>query len=135
MQTLVLSPKRPVGPIFHKLVQELIAQVFLKVSPMKDIKRFGIKGKLSTKYFEPYEVLKRVGEVAYRLALPPNLSKVHDVFHLSQLRHYCSDPSHVLQANDIEVEPNLIYEERPVRILERQEERLRNKIVAFFLGM
>ncbi|XP_074288558.1 uncharacterized protein LOC141613713 [Silene latifolia] len=104
-------------------------KVFLKVSPMKGVKRFGLKGKLSPKYIGPYEVLERVGEVAYRLALPPNLSKVHDVFHVSQLRRYRGDPSHVLQADVVEVEPNLTYEERPIRILERQEKRLRNKVV------
>ncbi|XP_074289353.1 uncharacterized protein LOC141614506 [Silene latifolia] len=96
---------------------------------MKGVKRFGIKGKLCPKYIRPYEVLERVGEVTYRLALPPNMSKVHDVFHMSQLRRYRSDPSHVLQDDVIEVKPNLTYEERPVRILERQEKRLRNKVV------
>ncbi|XP_074297207.1 uncharacterized protein LOC141627908 [Silene latifolia] len=114
----------------HRPIElEVGDKVFLKVLPMKGVKRFRIKGKLSPKYFGPYEVLERVREVAYRLALPPNLSKLHDVFHVSQLCHYRSDPSHVLQADVIEVEPNLTYEEQPVRILERQEKRLRNKVV------
>lgn len=104
-------------------------KVFLKVSPMKGVKRFGIKGKLSPKYVGPYEVLERVGEVAYRLALPPSLSKVHNVFHVSQLRRYRSDPSHVVEADVVGVEPNLTYEEKPVRILDRKEKRLRNKVV------
>ncbi|XP_074300608.1 uncharacterized protein LOC141631897 [Silene latifolia] len=71
-------------------------KVFLKVSPIKGVNRFGIKGKLSSKYIGPYMILERVGEVAYRLALPPNLSKVYDVFLVLQLRRYRNDPSHVL---------------------------------------
>ncbi|XP_074297208.1 uncharacterized protein LOC141627909 [Silene latifolia] len=96
---------------------------------MKGGKRYRIKAKLSPKYFGPYEVLKRVCEEAYRLTLPPNLSMVHDVFHVSQLRRYHSDPFHFLKADVIEFETNLTYEERLVRILERQVKRLRNKVV------
>ncbi|XP_074299094.1 uncharacterized protein LOC141630121 [Silene latifolia] len=84
-------------------------KIFHKVSPMKGVKRFAIKGKLSPKYIGPYEVLERVGEVAYRLPLPPYLSKVHDVFYVSQLCRYHNDPCQVLQADVINIEPNLTY--------------------------
>jgi len=104
-------------------------KVLLKVSPVKGVKRFGIRGKLSSRYIGPYEILERIGEVAYRLALPPELSKVHNVFHVSQLRKYRSDPSHVISADSVEVEPNLTFEERPVRILDRQVRALRRKMV------
>ena len=57
------------------------------------------------------------------------MGKVHDVFHVSQLRKYISDPSHVLETEALEIEPNLTYEERPIRILDRREKRLRNKVV------
>lgn len=105
-------------------------KVLLKVSPMKGVSRFGVKGKLSPKYVGPYEVLERVGEVAYRLALPVELSKVHNVFHVSQLRRYRSDPSHVIAVESVEVEPNLTFEEKPVKILDRQVRALRRKEVS-----
>ncbi|KAK9749517.1 hypothetical protein RND81_02G131200 [Saponaria officinalis] len=104
-------------------------KVFLKVSPMKGVRRFGLKGKLSPKYIGPYEILERIGEVAYRLALPPNLSKVHDVFHVSQLRRYMDDPSHIVTPDVIAIEPNLLYSERPVEILAREVKQLRRKSV------
>ena len=66
--------------------------VFLKVSPWKKILRFGKKGKLSPRFIGPYRILKRVGPVAYQLELPPELDRIHDVFHVSMLRRYRSDP-------------------------------------------
>ena len=104
-------------------------KVLLKVSPMKGVMRFGVKGKLSPKYVGPYEVLERIGEVAYKLALPVELSKVHNVFHVSQLRRYRSDPSHVIAVESVEVNPNLTFEEKPVKILDRQVRSLRRKEV------
>ena len=71
-------------------------KVFLKVAPMKGVLRSGRKGKLSPRFIGPFEILERVGQVAYRLALPPVLSGVHNVFHVSMLRLYISDPSHVI---------------------------------------
>ena len=71
-------------------------KVFLKIAPMKGIMRFGKKGKLSPRFIGPFEILERIGDLAYRLALPPNLSGVHNVFHVSMLRKYVYDPSHVL---------------------------------------
>ncbi|KAL5560854.1 hypothetical protein UlMin_037065 [Ulmus minor] len=71
--------------------------VFLKVAPMKGVMRFGKKGKLSPRFIGPFEILERIGKVAYKLALPPELSSVHNVFHVSMLKKYMSDPSHVLE--------------------------------------
>ena len=70
--------------------------VYLKVSPTKEVMRFGKSSKLSPRYLGPYEVLDRVGLLAYWLALPLALSRIHNVFHVSQLRKYVSDPSHIL---------------------------------------
>ncbi|WCJ39071.1 Transposon Tf2-6 polyprotein [Euphorbia peplus] len=104
-------------------------KVFLKISPWKGVLRFGKRGKLSPRFIGPYEILERVGPVAYRLALPPELSKIHDVFHVSMLRRYRSDPSHVLEKQPVELREDLTYEEEPVEILAREEKVLRNKII------
>ncbi|KAL5764599.1 hypothetical protein ACOSQ2_017193 [Xanthoceras sorbifolium] len=89
--------------------------------------RFGQKGKLSPRFIGPYEILERVGLVAYRLALPLELEKIHNVFHVSMLRRYRSDPSHRVQTESIEIQPDLTYEEEPVEILDREIKELRNK--------
>ena len=72
---------------------EIGEKVFLKVSPWKKVKRFRKNDKLSPRFIGSYEVIEKVGPVAYRLALPPNLEKIHNVFHVSMLRRYRSDPS------------------------------------------
>ncbi|KAL5542399.1 hypothetical protein UlMin_010109 [Ulmus minor] len=103
--------------------------VFLKVAPMKGVMRFGKKGKLSPRYIGPFEILERIGKVAYKLALPSELSTVHNVFHVSMLRKYISDPSHVLESEPIEIREDLTYEEQPVQILDRKDKALRNKVI------
>ncbi|XP_062119367.1 uncharacterized protein LOC133833126, partial [Humulus lupulus] len=103
--------------------------VFLRVSPLRGVRRFGVKGKLSPRFVGPFEILERVGQVAYRLALPPSLSGVHNVFHVSMLRKYVSDTTHVLRYEDLELQTNLSYEERPVQILDRKDKVLRNKTI------
>ena len=70
--------------------------VFLKISPTRGVIRFGCSGKLSLRYIGPFNIIERVGEVAYRVALPPALDGVHDVFHVSQLRKYVQDDQHIL---------------------------------------
>ena len=67
---------------------EISEKVFLKVSPWKKVMRFGKNGKLSPRFISPYEVIEKVGPMAYRLALPPDLEKIHNVFHVSMLRRY-----------------------------------------------
>ena len=106
---------------------EIGIKVFLKVSPWKKVMRFGKKGKLSPRFIGPYEVIEKVGPVAYRLALPPDLEKIHNVFHVSMLQRYRSDSSHVVSSEIIELRLNLTYEEEPVEILAREVKELRNK--------
>ena len=100
--------------------------MFLKVAPMKGVMRFGKKGKLSPCYVGPFEIIKKIGKVAYRLALPPNLAAVHNVFHVSILRKYVSDPSHILQYEPVQINEDLSYEEQPIQILAQEERKLRS---------
>ena len=105
--------------------------VFLRVSPMKGVRRFGIKGKLSPRYVGPFEILERIGVVAYRLALPPSLDKVHNVFHVSMLRKYISDPDQIVELQPLQFEKDLSYAEHPIKILDVQERQLRNRTQTF----
>ncbi|WMV06986.1 hypothetical protein MTR67_000371 [Solanum verrucosum] len=105
--------------------------VYLKVSPMKGVVRFGKKGKLSPRYVGPYKVMRRIGKVAYELELPSEMDLVHPVFHASMLRKCVGDPNAIVPLDVVGVvEDNLTYEEVPVQILDRQVKRLRNKDVA-----
>ena len=104
-------------------------KVFLKVSPWKKILHFGKKGKLSPRFIGPYEIIERVGPVAYRLALPQELAKLHDVYHVSMLQRYYSDTSHILPVQDIQVQEDFTFDEEPQAILDREIRQLRNKQV------
>ncbi|KAL4324936.1 hypothetical protein GQ457_11G028430 [Hibiscus cannabinus] len=100
--------------------------VFLKVSHSKKVLRFGKNGKLSLYYNDPFEVIERIGPVANRFTLPPEFEKIHNVFHISILRRYRSNPSHILEHEEVELNPNLSYEEEPAQIHDREIKRLRN---------
>ena len=90
--------------------------MFLKVSPMKGVIRFGKKGKLAPRYIGPFEILERIGMVAYRLALPPNMSQVHPILYVSMLRKYISDPSHVLQPQSVELNEDFTFGKNQLRL-------------------
>ena len=109
---------------------EVEDRVFLKLSHWKGVVRFGKRGKLTPRYIGPFEIVDRIGPMAYRLDLPEELARVHNVFHISMLRKYISDPSHVLEAPEIELRDDLSYEELPVQILDREEKELRNKTIS-----
>ena len=89
--------------------------------------RFGNKGKLSPHYIGPYEIIERVGPLAYRLSLPPELTRIHNVFHVSMLRQYRSDPSHILKDSEVEIFDNLSYVEKPIRIVDHKVKQLRKR--------
>ena len=97
---------------------------------MKGVIRFGKKGKLSPKFVGPFEILKRIGKVAYELAFPPTLAGVHNVFHVSMLRKYILDPSHVLNYKPLKIKDNLTYEEVLIQILDRKDHVLRTKTIS-----
>ncbi|XP_017617586.1 uncharacterized protein LOC108462101 [Gossypium arboreum] len=90
---------------------------------------FGRKDKLSPRFIRPYRILKHVGLAAYQLELSPELDQIHDVFHVSMLRCYRSDPVHVILIEEIEVRLDLTFEEEPVQILERDVKVLRRKSI------
>ena len=89
--------------------------------------RFGKRGKLGPRFIGPYENMSKVGPVAYKLKLPPELSRIHDTFHVSMLRKYIPDPSHVLREQQLK--ENLTYEETPIQIVDRKEQVLRSKVI------
>jgi len=104
-------------------------KTFLKVSSMKGVMCIGRRNKLSPRYVGPFEILERIGPLAYRLALPPEMEKVHNVFHVSQLRKYISDPNHVLKYSPLQIQEDLSYTVEPVQILDRKQRQLRNKMI------
>ena len=96
---------------------------------MKGVTRFRKRGKLNPQFIGPVEILERISNVSYRLALPPSMSGVHDVFHVSMLCKYVHDPSHILQHLEVEYAPMDREEVRPVRILDARDKQLRNKTI------
>ena len=94
---------------------------FLKVSPKREVLMFGKRGKLSPRYIGLFEILERMGTVAYRLALPPSLSSVHEVFHVSTLRKYTPDSTHVVDWGELIIDIDGTFEEGPVRIMDSRD--------------
>ena len=103
--------------------------VFLKVMPNRGVVRFGKRGKLLPRFIGPFEILERVGTVAYRLALSPNMSGVHEIFHVSMLWRYTSDSAHVVDWGEIEVYTDETFEEGLVCIMDSRDQVLRRKTV------
>ena len=103
--------------------------VFLKVMPMRGVVKFSKQGKLSPRFIGLFEILERVGTVAYRLPLPPSMSSVHEVFHVSKLRRYTPDLAHVVDWGEIEVNTDGTFEEGPVSIMDSRDKVLRCKTV------
>ena len=91
--------------------------------------RFDKKEKLSPRYVSPYEILERVGELAYRLAMPPELSQIHDVFHICMLKKYVPKTFHVMQLTPVELQHDLSYVVEPVHILRREMKQLYSKTI------
>ena len=99
---------------------------------MKGVKRFQTRGKLAPRFIGPFPVMSRVGIVAYQLELPPEFSEVHNVFHVSQLRRCISPPEKRTAMTEIELDKDLTYEERPLRILDEMERVTRSKTRKFY---
>ena len=100
------------------LVFEVSDHVYLRVSPWKGVQRFGVRGKLAPRYIGSYPIVERCGPVAYRLDLPVNLSAIHNIFHVSQLKKCLRVPTDVVESDSIQLESDLTYPEHPIKILQ-----------------
>ena len=103
---------------------EVNDHVSLKVIPKRGVVRLGKHEKLSPRFIGPFEILKRVGTIAYRLAIPPNMSGVHEVFHVSMLRKHTPDPAHVVDWGQIDVDTDVTFEEEPLCNLDSRDQIL-----------
>jgi hypothetical protein len=121
------ADKRRRSLIFH-----VGDHVYLKVSPMKGVTRFGVKGKLTPRYVGPFLVLERCGHVAYKVLLPESLSAVHNVFHVSQLKKCLRVPEQVVDVSDVNLEHDLTYSKYPIRVLDQKDRVTRRKIIKFY---
>jgi hypothetical protein len=106
--------------------------VYLRVSPMKGVKRFGVKGKLAPRYIEPFPILKKCGTVAYKLDLPPSLAGVHDTFHVSQLNKCLKAPMDVVLPEVTPLEADLSYTEHLIKVLDQKDRIMRCKTIKLF---
>ena len=113
----------------RELTFEVGDYVYLKVSPIRGLRRFKVKGKLSPRYIGPFQILERKGEVAYQLELPKRLSDVHDVFHVSQLKKCLRVPEEQLPLEELNVQDDLTYSEQPIKILETSQRITQSKII------
>jgi hypothetical protein len=103
--------------------------VYLKVSPIRGMRRFKVKGKLSPRFIGPFKILKRVGEMTYQLELPDHLSDVHDVFHVSQLKKCLRVLEEQLPMEELSLQGDLTYMEHPIKILDTLTRVTRNKVI------
>ena len=102
----------------------------MRITPTTGVGKAIRSRKLSPKFIGPYQVLRKIGPVAYEIALPPQLSNLHSVFHVSQLRKYVSDPSHVLESEDLQVRRDLSVEVQPVSLGDSQTRQRKGKSVS-----
>jgi hypothetical protein len=106
--------------------------VYLKVSPMKGVKRFGVTGKLSPRYIEPFPILEKCGKVAYKLELPPSLAGVHDIFHVPQLKKCLKAPMDVVLPEVAPLDTDMTYPEHLIKILDQRSHVTRRRMIKFF---
>jgi hypothetical protein len=106
--------------------------VYLRVSPMKGVKRFGVKGKLAPHYIGPFPILEKCATVAYKLDLPLSLAGVHNIFHVLQLKKCLKAPMDVVLPEVTPLEADLSYPEHPIKVLDQKDCATRSKTIKFF---
>jgi hypothetical protein len=106
--------------------------VYLRVLPMKGVKRFGVKGKLAPHYIRPFPILEKCGTMAYKLDLPSSLAGVHDIFHVSQLKKCLKAHVDIAQPEVTPLEVDSSYPEHPIKVLDQKDRVTRYKIIKFF---
>jgi hypothetical protein len=114
------------------LIFQVGDHVYLKVSPMKGVSRFGVKGKLAPRYIGSFPILERCGQVAYKLQLPESLSAMHNVFHVSQLKKCLRIPDRTIDVVDVTLEPDLTYSEHPIRVLDQKDRITQKRTLKFY---
>jgi hypothetical protein len=115
----------------HPLEFEVGDHVYLRVSPTKGVRRFGIKGKLAPRYIGSYPIIDKYGSMSYQVELLSKLSGVHNVFHVSQLKGCLKPPIDVVFQDTIPLEPDLTYKTHPIKILDQQDRVTCNKTTRF----
>jgi hypothetical protein len=111
---------------------EVGSHVYLKVSPMKGVERFGVKGKLAPHYIGPFPILEKCGSVAYKLELPSSLVGVYDIFHVSQQKKCLKAPVDIVLSDVTPLEADLMYLEYPIKILDQKDRVTRRKMIKFY---
>jgi hypothetical protein len=117
----------------HRSLQfEVGDRVYLKVSPMNDVKRFGVKEKLSPHYIRPFLILEKCGNTVYKLKVSPSLAGVHDIFYVSQLKKCLKAPMDIVLPEVAPLETDLIYPEHSIKILDQKSRVTRRKMIKFY---
>jgi hypothetical protein len=111
---------------------EMGDHVYLRVSPMKGVRRFGIKGNLALCYIGTYPIINKYGSMSYQVELPAKLSGVHNVFHVSQLKRCLNPPIDAVIEDTIPLKPDLTYKAYPIEVLNQQDRITRNKTSRFY---
>ena len=132
MKVAQLRQKSYVDKRKRPLTFEVGDYVYLKVSPMKGVQRFGVKRKLAPRYIGPYKIIEQKGNVTYKLQLPPEMSAIFDVFHVFQLKRCLRIPEEAIAPTNIKLQSDLMYEETPIRVLEEMERVTQSKVIKFY---
>jgi hypothetical protein len=114
------------------LAFEVGDHVYLRILPMKSVKRFGVKGNSAPRYIRPFPILEKCGSVAYKLDLPPSLAGVHDIFHVLQLKKCLMAPVDVVLPEVTPLEADLPYLEDLIKVLDQKDRVTRHKTIKFF---